>query len=106
MGVSSGSSKAFGWLSNMSAVTGMLNWMGICITLIRFRKGLKVRQFTCVSSSRAHSCGGVLGPGHQHRLAAVDDPPAALRRMVVSHVRARSLHTSAPNRFLTIIALR
>ncbi|KAF8524045.1 amino acid transporter [Hysterangium stoloniferum] len=43
MGVTSGSSKVFGWLSNMSSVTGMLNWMGICITLIRFRKGLKAQ---------------------------------------------------------------
>jgi amino acid transporter len=43
MGVSAGSSKVFGWFSNMSAVTGMINWAGICVTLIRFRKGLKVR---------------------------------------------------------------
>ncbi|KAF8464510.1 amino acid permease-domain-containing protein [Gautieria morchelliformis] len=43
MGVSSGSSKVFGWFSNMSAVTGMLNWMGICITLIRFRAGIKAQ---------------------------------------------------------------
>ncbi|KAF8578791.1 amino acid transporter [Ramaria rubella] len=43
MGVSSGSSKVFGWLSAMASVTGMINWMGICITFIRFRKGLKAQ---------------------------------------------------------------
>lgn len=41
MGSSSGSSRVFGWFSNMSAVTGMINWLGICITSLRFRKGLK-----------------------------------------------------------------
>ncbi|KAF8590199.1 amino acid transporter [Ramaria rubella] len=43
MGVSSGASRVFGWLSNMTAVAGMLNWMGICITSIRFRNGLKAQ---------------------------------------------------------------
>jgi len=43
MGSSSGSSRVFAWFSNLSSVTGMLNWMGICITLIRFRKGLKAQ---------------------------------------------------------------
>ncbi|KAF8583563.1 hypothetical protein K439DRAFT_1505471 [Ramaria rubella] len=43
MGVSGGSSKVFTWFANMSAVTGMLNWMGICITLLRFRAGLKAQ---------------------------------------------------------------
>ena len=43
MGVKSSSNRVFTWFSNMSAVTGMLNWMGICITLIRFRAGMKVR---------------------------------------------------------------
>lgn len=46
MGASSGSSRVFQWFSQMSSVTGMINWMGICITLIRFRKGLKVRSQT------------------------------------------------------------
>lgn len=44
MGVSETSNKVFNWFANMSSVTGMLNWFGICITLIRFRKGLKVRS--------------------------------------------------------------
>jgi len=43
MGVTEGSSKVFGWFSNMSAVAGMINWMGICITLLFFRRGLKAQ---------------------------------------------------------------
>lgn len=43
MGVSSGSSKVFGWFSNMSSVSGMFNWLGICITAIFFRRGLKAQ---------------------------------------------------------------
>ncbi|GJJ13090.1 hypothetical protein Clacol_007340 [Clathrus columnatus] len=45
MGVTNGSSQVFTWFSNMSSVTGMLNWMGICITLIRFRAGLKLWKY-------------------------------------------------------------
>jgi amino acid transporter len=45
MGISSGSSKVFTWFSNMSSVTGMLNWLGISISLIRFRQGLAVGAF-------------------------------------------------------------
>ena len=37
------SSTVFGWFSNMSSVAGMVNWLGICITAIRFRQGLKVQ---------------------------------------------------------------
>jgi len=43
MGVNAGSSKVFGWFSNMSSVSGMFNWLGICITAIRFRAGLKAQ---------------------------------------------------------------
>ncbi|KIJ33471.1 hypothetical protein M422DRAFT_35495 [Sphaerobolus stellatus SS14] len=46
MGVSVTSNKVFNWFANMSSVTGMLNWFGICITLIRFRKGLKAQGLT------------------------------------------------------------
>ncbi|KIJ33448.1 hypothetical protein M422DRAFT_264552 [Sphaerobolus stellatus SS14] len=46
MGVSVTSTKVFNWFANMSSVTGMLNWFGICITLIRFRKGLKAQGLT------------------------------------------------------------
>ncbi|KIJ31106.1 hypothetical protein M422DRAFT_267315 [Sphaerobolus stellatus SS14] len=43
MGVSETSNKVFNWFVNMSSITGMLNWFGICITLIRFRKGLALK---------------------------------------------------------------
>ena len=43
MGVSESSSTAFNWFSNMSAVSGMFNWLGICLTGIRFRQGLKAQ---------------------------------------------------------------
>ncbi|KAF8522939.1 amino acid transporter [Hysterangium stoloniferum] len=43
MGITEGSNKVFNWFANMSAVTGMLNWMGISLTLIRFRSGLKAQ---------------------------------------------------------------
>jgi len=43
MGVTSGSSTVFSWFANMASVSGMLNWMGICITSIRFRRGLKAQ---------------------------------------------------------------
>jgi len=36
-------SKVFNWLSSMSAVSGMFNWFGICLTGIRFRAGLKAQ---------------------------------------------------------------
>jgi Amino acid permease len=42
--VNTGSSKVFAWFANMSSVSGMFNWLGICITAIRFRAGLKVRS--------------------------------------------------------------
>lgn len=43
MGVNKSASTVFGWFSNMSAVTGMFNWFGICLTGIRFRQGLKAQ---------------------------------------------------------------
>lgn len=43
MAVSNSSNTVFGWFANMSAVTGMFNWFGICITSIRFRRGLKAQ---------------------------------------------------------------
>jgi len=36
-------SKVFNWLANMTAVSGMFNWFGICLTEIRFRAGLKAQ---------------------------------------------------------------
>lgn len=46
MGITETSNKVFNWFANMSAVTGMINWMGICITLLRFRRGLKKQGLT------------------------------------------------------------
>ncbi|KAI0743850.1 amino acid permease [Daedaleopsis nitida] len=43
MGTSSGSGRVFGWLSNMTAVAGLLNWFGICVTYLRFHRGLKAQ---------------------------------------------------------------
>jgi len=43
MAVSESSNTVFGWFANMSAVSGMFNWLGICITGIRFRQGLKAQ---------------------------------------------------------------
>ena len=43
LAVSETSSTVFGWFSNMIAISVMLNWVGICITGIRFRQGLKTQ---------------------------------------------------------------
>ena len=43
MAVSESSNTVFGWFANMSAVSGMFNWLGICLTGIRFRAGLKAQ---------------------------------------------------------------
>jgi len=43
MAVSESSSTVFNWFSNMSSVSGMFNWLGICVTSIRFRQGLKAQ---------------------------------------------------------------
>lgn len=37
--------KIFGYLSNMTSVTGLMSWAGIFITYIRFRAGMKVQNF-------------------------------------------------------------
>lgn len=44
MAVSESSSNAFGWFTNMGSVSGMFNWLGICVTSIRFRQGLKAHS--------------------------------------------------------------
>ncbi|KAF8583592.1 amino acid transporter [Ramaria rubella] len=46
MVVSSGASTVFGWLANMTSVAGMLNWICLCITSIRFRQGLKAQHLS------------------------------------------------------------
>ncbi|GAA6004169.1 hypothetical protein JCM10207_002464 [Rhodosporidiobolus poonsookiae] len=37
---SAGAGKAFGWFANMTSVCGLITWAGICLTHIRFRRGL------------------------------------------------------------------
>ncbi|KAH9467045.1 hypothetical protein KEM48_000566 [Puccinia striiformis f. sp. tritici PST-130] len=37
--------KVFGYLSNMTSVTGLISWAGIFITYIRFRGGMKAQNF-------------------------------------------------------------
>jgi len=43
MGISSGSGRVFGWLSNMTSVAGLITWFGICVTYIRFNKGFRAQ---------------------------------------------------------------
>ncbi|KAJ7638578.1 amino acid permease [Roridomyces roridus] len=45
MGVTSGSGKVFGWLSNMTSVSGLMTWFGICLTYLRFYEGMKVQGY-------------------------------------------------------------
>ncbi|KAF9243944.1 amino acid permease [Melanogaster broomeanus] len=43
MAVSSGAGKVFTWLSNMTSVAGLMTWFGICVTYLRFYKGLQAQ---------------------------------------------------------------
>ncbi|KAJ7937354.1 amino acid permease [Mycena leptocephala] len=45
MGVTSGSGKVFGWFANMTAIAGLMTWFGICLTYIRFYKGMKAQGY-------------------------------------------------------------
>ncbi|KAJ7282746.1 amino acid permease [Mycena rebaudengoi] len=45
MGVASGSGKVFGWLSNLTAVAGLMTWFGICLTYLRFYAGMKAQGY-------------------------------------------------------------
>jgi len=45
MGVNNGAGKVFGWLANMTSVAGLLTWFGICVTYVRFYKGMKVQGY-------------------------------------------------------------
>ncbi|KAJ7283503.1 amino acid permease [Mycena rebaudengoi] len=45
MGVSAGSGKVFGWLSNMTACAGLMTWFGICLTYIRFHSGMRAQGY-------------------------------------------------------------
>jgi len=43
MAVSNGASTVFGWFANLATMCGVINWIVICITAIRFRQGLKAQ---------------------------------------------------------------
>ncbi|KAI0732334.1 amino acid permease [Fomitopsis betulina] len=45
MGVTSGSGKVFGWLSNMTSIAGLMSWFGISLIYIRFHAGMKAQGF-------------------------------------------------------------
>ncbi|KAJ7367999.1 amino acid permease/ SLC12A domain-containing protein [Mycena albidolilacea] len=45
MGVTSGSSKVFGWFANMTAIAGLMTWSGICLTYLRFYAGMKAQGY-------------------------------------------------------------
>ncbi|KZT68767.1 hypothetical protein DAEQUDRAFT_727412 [Daedalea quercina L-15889] len=46
MGVNGGSGKVFTWLTNLSAIAGLVTWFGICLTYIRFYQGWKTHGFS------------------------------------------------------------
>ncbi|PBK95566.1 amino acid permease [Armillaria gallica] len=45
MASSSGAGDVFNWFVNMTSVAGLLTWLGICITYIRFYSGLKAQGY-------------------------------------------------------------
>lgn len=45
MSVTTGSNRVFQWFVNMCSVAGLMTWFGICVTYIRFHKGLVNQGF-------------------------------------------------------------
>ncbi|CAA7266616.1 unnamed protein product [Cyclocybe aegerita] len=45
MGIKSGSGRVFGWFANMTAIAGLMTWVGISITYIRFYAGMKAQGY-------------------------------------------------------------
>jgi amino acid transporter len=43
LNVSSGAEKVFNWLSNITTLGSQISWIGICISNIRFNRGLKAQ---------------------------------------------------------------
>jgi amino acid transporter len=43
MAVSNGAGKVFGWFANMTSLSGLMSWFSICVTYLRFYKGLKAQ---------------------------------------------------------------
>lgn len=83
----------------MSSVTGMLNWMGICITSIRFRAGLKVLIFPMFLESRLMRRTGTRS---QHRYLAIPQPASTIYCILCTFVSVISVHvTYQPYRLST-----
>jgi len=45
MGVTAGSGTVFTWFTSMTAIAGLMTWFGICVTYLRFYKGMKVQGY-------------------------------------------------------------
>ncbi|KAJ3013011.1 hypothetical protein HKX48_005963, partial [Thoreauomyces humboldtii] len=60
MGLGEGSDKVFNWFANMTSVCGLLTWMGICFTYIRFHAGVKAQNIPR-SKLPYHNPFGVIG---------------------------------------------
>ncbi|TPX62354.1 hypothetical protein PhCBS80983_g00544 [Powellomyces hirtus] len=46
MALGSGPGKVFGWFANMTAICGLITWVGICFTYIRFSAGIKAQNIS------------------------------------------------------------
>ena len=45
MGVQKGSGQVFTYFSQMTSIAGLLTWFGICVTYLRFYKGLNAQGY-------------------------------------------------------------
>ncbi|KAL7413819.1 amino acid permease [Mrakia frigida] len=45
MGIGTSSGKVFGWLANMTAIAGLMSWLAISVTYIKFRRGMDAQGF-------------------------------------------------------------
>jgi amino acid transporter len=45
MGSKKGAGKVFQWFVNMTSIAGLMTWLGICITYIRFYQAMKVQGY-------------------------------------------------------------
>ena len=43
MAASSGAGHVFTWFANMTSIAGLMTWFGICVTYVRFYKGMKAQ---------------------------------------------------------------
>lgn len=45
MGINKGSGRVFHWFANMTSITGLITWCGICLTYIRFYHGMVAQGY-------------------------------------------------------------